>query len=317
MLKFSCPYCHQPFHAPSEAAGSRVACGACKRLIEIPAATPTRPAAVKIVCPACDGVLDAPVSLGGSKAKCPGCGQRIQIPDLRNKTVLAPFATEALLTSGQGSSPALFRPIESRRPNPAATEFSTRPMNSVPLPLPPEPATFTPVNPPEQRRSNGHSGSVAFPFRREELRAFVGSNANYYIRMWAGVIRRPNASCGFSFAAAFFAGPWLLYRRMYLRFFALIGISVVVGLVGIVLSNGRGAPALNLLSTIIFGIVCGIKGNWWYFTEAQRTIAEVRTWGLPDNEHLTSLSERGGTNVGAMLAGLAAGIFLIMCSAIQ
>ena len=62
---------------------------------------------------------------------------------------------------------------------------------------------------------------------------------------------------------------------------------------------------------LIIGIVCGLFGNRWYLSHAQKVIAKVRSQGLPEEEHLRMLSKRGGTNLLASVGFIALFILAI------
>src|SRR5258707_862516 len=49
----------------------------------------------------------------------------------------------------------------------------------------------------------------------QELRAFVGRRAVYYLAKWRGVLAGSGTETGFNLAAFFLSAIWLPYRKMY------------------------------------------------------------------------------------------------------
>ena len=66
---------------------------------------------------------------------------------------------------------------------------------------------------------------------RRQLRAFVGSKAQYYLDKWTPLLRSLSGNAGFNWAAFLLSGLWLPYRKMYkatLIFYAIIILWVVM-----------------------------------------------------------------------------------------
>jgi hypothetical protein len=159
------------------------------------------------------------------------------------------------------------------------------------------------------------------PITEQELRAFVGPNSDYYLNKWwpglkghgagydqvaAAGLMLAQPKTGFNWAAFFLTGLWLPYRKMYVPALILFGVILVKSLFAKVYFVGilgqPGAPyLLSWLVGLIAGIVCGSLGNRWYLSRARKVIAEVRSRGLPEVEHLREVSRRGGTSVLAAL----------------
>jgi Protein of unknown function (DUF2628) len=167
------------------------------------------------------------------------------------------------------------------------------------------------------------------PIDRQEVEAFVGRNAAYYLKRWGlppiretgydqdvPDIQLPQPKTGFNWAAFFLSGLWLPYRKMYvptLIFFGFILVETVLEeilFVGI-LRKPEPPPALGQMVGLIAAAVCGSCGNQWYLSHARKAIADVRSQDLPEEEHLHLLSQRGGTN---MLAAI--GFFVMFIAAI-
>jgi hypothetical protein len=141
----------------------------------------------------------------------------------------------------------------------------------------------------------------------QEVRAFVGPNADYYLGAWRRALAGEGGASGFNVGGFFLALPWLAYRKMYTAALILIGISIAESILEKVLFVGgpgemlEPSPGFVLLAALVMGIVVGIGGNRWYLARARRVIEEVRSYGLPEEAHLRALSSRGGTSLGASL----------------
>lgn len=115
----------------------------------------------------------------------------------------------------------------------------------------------------------------------EDLRTFVGPNADYYLQAWSKI--DPNGGpqpTRWNWPAFFFNLLWLLYRRMYKYFWIAFGTLFVLGILQVVLQLSWGYEVqwpgivLNLGVCIAFGIL----GNWMYYRHALRTIGQVNTY---------------------------------------
>ena len=160
----------------------------------------------------------------------------------------------------------------------------------------------------------------------EEVGAFVGSNASYYLKKWqpalevAGTAGNPT---GFNWAGLFLAGLWLPYRKMYRATLIFWGILLLESLaedviyLGI-LGKSEVPGALGRSIGIIAALVCGGFGNAWYLSHAQKTISEVREQGLTGDAYFKALTSRGGTSLaaslGVLLLGIAAMAMLVFLS---
>jgi Protein of unknown function (DUF2628) len=151
----------------------------------------------------------------------------------------------------------------------------------------------------------------------EEVRAFVGSKASYYLEKWrpplagAGDAGYSN-STGFNWAGFFLAGLWLPYRKMYRATLILWGTLLIATLVEDIIYVGfLGRPeapgSLARFVSIIASLICGGFSNEWYLSHAEKTINEVREQGLTDDSYLNALASRGGTNIAASLGFLLLG----------
>jgi len=156
----------------------------------------------------------------------------------------------------------------------------------------------------------------------DEVRAFVGENADYYLQTWAPALSGQGRGSRFNGAAFLVPVLWLGYRKMYLPMFIFYGITamiqfvLILGLFVGVLEMSNSSPALGLVALVLTCLgmlvpflVAGFVGNRWYLARARRVIEEIRSQDLPQEAHLKALSSRGGTSSWAVFVLL--GFFVI------
>lgn len=167
---------------------------------------------------------------------------------------------------------------------------------------------FVPVPPGrDDERPTTQGGETGIdPQTERELRAFVRSNANYYLRAWKPVLTGQGGIARANFAAFFFPAFWLGYRKMYGIFVVIAAIYVVEYLVEFsifVAILGFNDPpwATSILFGFIVAIICGVCGNRWYLSHARRAISRTRAKGLDEGAYLRELSRVGGTSILAPL----------------
>jgi hypothetical protein len=150
----------------------------------------------------------------------------------------------------------------------------------------------------------------------QEVRAFVGSRADYYLKKWHAALEGVGTGKGFNWAAFFLSGLWLPYRKMYVPAIIFYGIILLestleeVVFVG-VLGRPEAPAILGRVVGFVAAYVCGYYGNQWYLSHTRKAVAAVRSQRMTEDEeaYLKSLSEVGGTNIAASLGFLA--LFLI------
>lgn len=127
----------------------------------------------------------------------------------------------------------------------------------------------------------------------EELRTFVGPNANYYLAQFARANPEGGPQrLGFNWAALFLLYGWLLYRKMYRVFWATFGIMMVVSFgvaVAHALMQRVVSPWTNLAVTLAGGCVLGLYGNWLYYRHALRKLGRVSMFAEDRNAALASM----------------------------
>ena len=142
---------------------------------------------------------------------------------------------------------------------------------------------------------------------KEEFRAFVGPNwADFYFGAWRRILTGKGRGASFNWAAFFFAGFWLAYRKMYLATAILWGVVALETILEEVYFLGiRGAaktPGLVYFGVnLLIGVICGAYGNRWYLSHAKRVIAVVgQRW--PRDIFLQTLANRGGRSLVSAIA---------------
>ena len=138
----------------------------------------------------------------------------------------------------------------------------------------------------------------------DELRAYFGPRADYYIAQWRGTARR-----GYNWAAFLFGGLWFPFRRMYRAAAVFWGVAIVVT-VGSEFAfralGHSGSPKwFDRTTALLASFACGVAGNYLYLGHARRLIAATRTLGLTNQEYLAALSSRGGARLSHALICLA------------
>lgn len=133
----------------------------------------------------------------------------------------------------------------------------------------------------------------------EDIQAFVGPNAHYYLQQFSRFTRTGterfrltwNWSCfGFTFI-------WMLYRKMYVQ--SLITFVVFC------------LPGVNLFMHVIAGVV----GNYLYYRHVGSKITEIRATRTPETIN-AALQEAGGVHRWAILVAIIVGILLALLFAV-
>ena len=136
----------------------------------------------------------------------------------------------------------------------------------------------------------------------DELRAFVGGKAEYYLRKWEPRLIDPTADAGMNWAAFWLPGMWIAYRKMYaialiytaihLVFYVAMNVIFVV-----VLKMPQTPLAVFLIGGAVNSIICGLFANAWYLGHARVRHRRARAQGLEHEFLLHTLAVRGGTSI--------------------
>jgi hypothetical protein len=150
-------------------------------------------------------------------------------------------------------------------------------------------------------------GSLAI----DEIRAFVGRRADYYLKKWHGTLAGEARGTGFNWAAFLLSGLWIPYRKMYLVALVFYGIVIAESIAEEVIFVGilgrEETPAVvDRITAVIAAAVCGAFGNRWYLSRVRKEISSLKVQGMTEEAVLETLARRGGTSLGAAL-----GFFLL------
>ena len=146
--------------------------------------------------------------------------------------------------------------------------------------------------------------------QRDEMTAFVGKNADYYLSRWTPLLEGENWTA-FNWAAFCFSGFWLPYRKMYKAAVIFFGIILLESILEGRLFGGETNRERERVVGLVAAMVCGGYGNRWYLSHVKKVISQIRAQELPGNAFVDAISKRGGTSVGAALAFLAGFVALL------
>ncbi len=145
-------------------------------------------------------------------------------------------------------------------------------------------------------------------FNEQEVRAFIGREADYYLKKWQPILEGRGRWAGFNWAAFFLTDLWLAYRKMYKAIFVYYGAKIAGGiLLGAIIGKHMDSNILEILFGLAAGIVCGVFGNIWYLSRTLKVVNEIRSQGLQEDAYFQSLSKFGGTNI-----RLSIGLFILV-----
>jgi len=127
----------------------------------------------------------------------------------------------------------------------------------------------------------------------DEIRAFVGNNADYYIQNFSKFTKTGiDKFCPtWNWSTFCFTFIWMLYRKMY--------VQAVITFVIFCL------PGIN----IILHIVAGVAGNYLYYKHAKKKILEIRSTRTLENL-CPVLQEEGGVHTWVIWLAVVFGIML-------
>ena len=130
---------------------------------------------------------------------------------------------------------------------------------------------------------------------REEMRAFVGNNSEYYIQNFFQFSKTGTEKfCPtWNWSTFCFTFIWMLYRKMYVP-------AVITFVVFCI-------PGIN----IILHIVAGVAGNYLYYKHVKKKIEEVRSTRTQQNLY-PILQEEGGVHKWVIWVAVVFSMILVM-----
>jgi hypothetical protein len=128
---------------------------------------------------------------------------------------------------------------------------------------------------------------------------FIGTNRDYYLSKW-NRHKGKEWFVSWNWAGFFFGCLWLLYRKMYVLFFA-IYFSIVF------------FSYFLPISGIGMAMLTGMYGNAFYRRHTTRKIREIRSSVDPEHQE-RMIKEEGGTSVLAVFGGI---VLIVVITAIE
>ncbi len=136
----------------------------------------------------------------------------------------------------------------------------------------------------------------------EQLRLFVGDNADYYLKKWENIEEKRESWNWAGFLGGIF---WMGYRKMYLYVIITLGIFLVLDAV-IPVSN------LDPLFSLIFALLIGLNGNYLYYLHANNKLRRINEL-FSDPEHRKIAAFKTG---GPSWLGVASALIFIIVYAV-
>ncbi len=144
-----------------------------------------------------------------------------------------------------------------------------------------------------------------------QLASFIGPRLGYYLARFRFIEQTHKIS--WNWCALFFPLEWLLYRKMYGRFFCFLALWALLAVPEALLlwntvAGWTGQSFSSLPSwvaylsqgcfsaTLFLRLVVGNMGTKWYFRHCLRTIAQLRIRYPAPDVYRRRLSRRGGVN---------------------
>ena len=137
---------------------------------------------------------------------------------------------------------------------------------------------------------------------KEELRAFVGQNADYYFEKWRSIGFGMTGKAALNAVAALFSPLWMLYRKFYVLLFAfLIFVHSEVLLEELIfvvwLSKPDVVRALDVIITFVNAIIIGSYANYWYYHYACWKIRKIKAIEKDPQKQIQLIARKGGTSL--------------------
>lgn len=141
----------------------------------------------------------------------------------------------------------------------------------------------------------------------EEVQAFVGPGASYYLECWQPALAEGGQPRGFNLGAALFAGLWLPYRKLYSAtalFFGCLILAAFVERYFFLHMQGLAEVPISwaLATALVFAGIVGARANRMFWNKARDAIWDVRRQALATEQHYHALARRGGRSVRAAVA---------------
>ncbi|MDH3593843.1 MAG: DUF2628 domain-containing protein [Rhodospirillales bacterium] len=151
----------------------------------------------------------------------------------------------------------------------------------------------------------------------EELRAFIGPNAEGYLDKWRSIDYGRKSKIAVNGLAGIFGPFWMVYRKFYLLLLAYLGVVVLQGTAEIlVLEYWLGwrdlGQVMTLPTAVLYMVILGCYANYWYFLYACRMIRRVRSGQGSDEHDLERIRRKGGVSWPAVIVLVSAIVGLLL-----
>lgn len=147
----------------------------------------------------------------------------------------------------------------------------------------------------------GNASRVAGLSEDEARRLFVGKKADHYLPKWKSMDTAKNPR-SWNWAAAFFSGIWLAYRKMPLLAAPVLLINLASATATL---TRRSDTWFGRVLPLIVAVTVGVAGNGWYYGKAKKKLALAKR-NHADRESLKrAIVKTGGTSrAGAVISAL-------------
>ncbi|ACD66875.1 MAG TPA: DUF2628 domain-containing protein [Sulfurihydrogenibium sp.] len=125
---------------------------------------------------------------------------------------------------------------------------------------------------------------------REELRIFVGKNADYYISKWEEISEN---KISWNWAAFFFGLLWFGYRKMYPHAFGFMIFSLILQTIQIKMNTD---PLIIGLTNLAISTFIGMFGNYLYYEYAKSKVQEIKSKIIDEKNLYIELARQGGAS---------------------
>ena len=136
---------------------------------------------------------------------------------------------------------------------------------------------------------------------------FINQSSDYYIPKWYD-FKSGKSIVSFNIAPFFLGVLWMLFRKMYLASFIWLGVTIAIGfLEEFLIEQNQWYEARGAIETIfnlIFAIVMGLFGNWFYYLSAERKIQGIRGTVFGQEAYEKELRKQGGVAWGPPLIAI-------------
>jgi ABC-type uncharacterized transport system permease subunit len=142
---------------------------------------------------------------------------------------------------------------------------------------------------------------------REELRIFVGKNADYYISKWEGIAEN---KISWNWAAFFFGLLWFGYRKMYPHAFGFMIFSLILQIIQTKMNTD---PLIIGLTNLAISISIGMFGNYLYYEYAKSKVQEIKSKITDEKNLYIELARQGGVSY---FTAIGIGLMYLLASSI-